>query len=278
MDAMLRYLAVLTAILSILISAHFAISTQFPCAERMIIDASSKRLELGSAAETLRRCGLLAIAGAVPMSVVEDFHYHANKMLSPLLESRSRLKSRPERQYDDLPGDLQTEGFLSNGEVIRERSPGRLDLLLPHAMPFNHTAITLNRFAMEIMASVFDGQAFELKSAHTVVSLPGAPSQQWHRDDSPLFPAGGGLFSRGEAPVYAINAFVSLTDVTIEMGPTEYLVGSHQKSNGNVESIIAKNHEAAVFSWPAGSLVLMDYRLAHSKSKCVMMKIMCFVN
>ena len=51
--------------------------------------------------------------------------------------------------------ELRLEPFLAGGEALRERSSGRLDLLLPHTMPFNDSSLVLNAFAMPVLAAIF---------------------------------------------------------------------------------------------------------------------------
>ena len=211
------------------------------------------------AINTFYACGLVAIHGAISHAETDEFAFHAERFMEPLLDSRARVRSaaRAGAHWKDMSEDLRNEIFLASGEAIRERQAGRLDLLLPHSMPFNSSGFVLNRFASDILRGIFENSRFELKSAHAVVSLPETAAQHWHRDDEPLF---GDAYPTG---VYAVNMFAALGDVPLEKGPTEYILGSHLATSATVEQILVQPHEAAAFAWPKGSLVLMDYRMAH---------------
>ena len=63
--------------------------------------------------------------------------------------------------------------------------------------------------------------------------------------------------------MYAVNIFVALSQVPLEAGPTEYLLGSHLESDKAVEQLLDQEHQAAVFEWARGTVVLMDYRTVH---------------
>ena len=210
-----------------------------------------------SAANIFRACGLVAISAAVSRSEVDDFAHHADLVMAPLLESRARVRSSKKTRVQDF----HDEPFLSAGEAIRERQDGRLDLLLPHTLPFNASAFTINPLALGLIRDIFshsNGGSFELKSVHAVTALPGTRAQQWHRDDEPIFQ------DPGATGVYALNAFVALSDVGLTSGPTEYLLGSHTVPDGQIQELLAAPHvAAAAFAWPKGSIVLMDYRTVH---------------
>lgn len=213
-----------------------------------------------TAVEVFQSCGVLAISSAISGREATDFLYHASNMAKPLLESRERVQAASYKLWNELTEELQTESFLTAGEALRERQSGRLDLLLPHTLPFNSSGFTLNRYALPILRGVFGGEHFELKSEHFVTALPGTRAQHWHRDDAPLF---RGFTANGAQSVYAVNVFVALEHVSLEAGPTEYLLGSHLMNDTQVDRLLRQPHTAAAFSWPQGSIVLMDYRTAH---------------
>ena len=88
---------------------------------------------------------------------------------------------------------------------------------------------------------------FELKSVHGVFSLPGAAARHWHRTPlrsspappPPMKPEGSEVeAAAGAAPVYAVNAFVALSDVPSPRGP-EYLLESHRQTDGAVRRLAA---------------------------------------
>jgi hypothetical protein len=224
---------------------------------------------LSRAVNVFRKCGAVAINGAVSAEAIDDFKFHLFNMISPLLESRDKVKAEAlYKSWNELSTTTKEEPFLASGEAIRERQSGRLDVLLPHTLPFNSTDVVLNRYTIDILNKIFDDQLFELKSVHGVISLPGTTSQKWHRDDGPLFPVGmeeedTSSKSMKSINVYAVNAFIALSDVKLANGPTEYMLGSHLESNKQMKETLSLEHQAVAFEWPKGSLVLMDYRTVH---------------
>ena len=65
---------------------------------------------------------------------------------------------------------------------------------------------------------------FEIDTFSTVTSMPKTPAQHWHRDVGHLF---GPKPPSETLPPHAIVMFVSLINVTQEMGPTQFIAGSH---------------------------------------------------
>ena len=192
--------------------------------------------------ETFSTCGLVAISTVIAQDTVEDVAFHAGMMIGPLLESRLRVREASASPYSALPEAIKNEIFLASGEGFRERSSGRLDLLLPHSMPFNDTNLVTNAFITPSLRALF-GSTFELKSSHAISSLPGSAAQHWHRDDEPIWT---------ETRAYAVNVFVSLGYVSLDAGPTEFLPGTHLMADVAVQEIMAKGFKPVAFEWPPG--------------------------
>ena len=93
-----------------------------------------------------------------------------------------------------------------------------------------------------------------------IFSHPGSASQPWHTDGSPLF--GNGMINQS-LPSYAINAFVGLHDEQelLVLGPTEFIVGSHQMDPGEVMDTMIDTAVSAVIG--KGDILLYDYRVCH---------------
>lgn len=93
-----------------------------------------------------------------------------------------------------------------------------------------------------------------------IFSRPGSADQPWHTDGSPLFGSSG---INESLPSYAINIFVGLHDADelLVLGPTEFVVGSHQM---DPEVVMGTKIDTAV---PAvigkGDVLLYDYRVCH---------------
>ncbi|KAK1738197.1 phytanoyl-CoA dioxygenase family protein [Skeletonema marinoi] len=92
-----------------------------------------------------------------------------------------------------------------------------------------------------------------------IFSHPGSANQPWHTDGSPLF--GNGI--NESLPSYAINIFVGLhnADELLVLGPTEFVVGSHQMDPEVVMDTMIDTAVPAVIG--KGDVLLYDYRVCH---------------
>lgn len=92
-----------------------------------------------------------------------------------------------------------------------------------------------------------------------IFSFPGSADQPWHQDGSPLFEKG-----TESLPSYALNIFCGLHDTKelMELGPTEFVVGSHHMEP---EIAMDKVDTAATVSalLGKGDILLYDYRICH---------------
>ena len=104
-----------------------------------------------------------------------------------------------------------------------------------------------------------------------IFSFPRSANQPWHQDGSPLFETGTELL-----PSYAINVFCGLHDdddnaELIELGPTEFVVGSHHMKPDDAMDIVVNDDDdddagkssivSAVIG--KGDVLLYDYRICH---------------
>ena len=83
--------------------------------------------------------------------------------------------------------------------------------------------------------------------------------QRWHTDGPPSSFAGG--------PGDALTLFIPLVDLTLENGPTEYILGSHkdedaQAASGKRKSRSQKRRNVTILA-PAGSVIAFDFKLLH---------------
>ena len=102
--------------------------------------------------------------------------------MSPLLASRQRVQAAlPVDVAKVEAGGVLDELLLASGHRYRERDAGRIDLRLPWRHPFNATSLATNPLLLSALRPLL-GDDFELKSAHVLYALPGAPDQTWHRD------------------------------------------------------------------------------------------------
>ena len=93
-----------------------------------------------------------------------------------------------------------------------------------------------------------------------IFSHPGSADQPWHTDGSPLF---GSNAINESLPSYAINIFVGLHDADelLVLGPTEFVVGSHQMDPEVVMDTMIPQAVPAVIG--KGDVLLYDYRVCH---------------
>ena len=95
-----------------------------------------------------------------------------------------------------------------------------------------------------------------------IFSFPNSVNQPWHQDGSPLFEHG-----TESLPSYAINVFCGLHNINddddeliLELGPTEFVVGSHHMKP---EIAIDKVDSAVSAVLGKGDILLYDYRICH---------------
>ena len=106
-----------------------------------------------------------------------------------------------------------------------------------------------------------------------LLSFPRSADQPWHQDGTALFGGhelptveGGAVV---DLPPYALNVFVPLEEVTEEVGPTEFWVGSHlgDRARGILEGISGEGDgvDERVFGpcLRMGDALLYDYRICH---------------
>jgi hypothetical protein len=134
--------------------------------------------------------------------------------------------------------------------------PARFDITLRMTGAFGRTDVFANGVLVNLLRQLL-GRDMRLNSFTTVVSYPGSPRQQAHRDHILLFPQPGVTAS---LPIYAVNTAVPLVDVDLETGPTGVWLGSHR--SGLAISV----QDRAMVATPLrrGDCMLLDYRTVHA--------------
>jgi len=103
----------------------------------------------------------------------------------------------------------------------------------------------------------FLGDNHILAALSSVVSFPGAPDQNIHRDSPPLFNTDYSVDK--DIPPYSLTVLIPLVDCTLETGCTKVWPGSHHRSHDeNIEAIAPTNPEVK-----KGSVLITDSRLVH---------------
>jgi ectoine hydroxylase-related dioxygenase (phytanoyl-CoA dioxygenase family) len=125
------------------------------------------------------------------------------------------------------------------------------------------------------------GAAWQFDTLSHITSLPGAPTQHWHRDTAEQLYASLGGSSL--LPPHCVTLFLPLVDLTPSLGPPQMLLGSHlpcdveQRSTLRVPDdgggvwvterecshIVSKPYKAVA---DAGAAILFDSRLMHRGS------------
>ena len=158
-----------------------------------------------------------ALLGAHGVVVVRDFL--GGEVLDRVASS---LRSATEEVLEACEGVPLGVGSVRGFEEVVLRSPGRYDCPQPFDALDAGAAAFVERYAAAAL-----GSDFERAFCGTVLARPGSPAQAWHADS---------LHRDGAArPAQLLNVLVALDDVTLDMGPTEVVPGSHQLTNHHVE-------------------------------------------
>jgi len=191
-------------------------------------------------------------------------------------ELMKTLTTKSSAIEDDICGKLKEKGhsFLASADnpnfkydEVASRCLGRLDIRYNmDAQPFNDDKVVSNAFIKPVVNSLLGDDA-KLVYAGLILSFPGSSDQPWHRDGTALFT--DAEFSLDQSlPPYALNVFIPLDDVTSDVGPTEFCVGSHyrKKAIEVMKHIENGNESSANIIGPllkTGDALIYDYRVCH---------------
>jgi hypothetical protein len=161
----------------------------------------------------------------------------------------------------------QTHSFQY--DEVASRCLGRLDIR--HGMerpPFSQQSVISNQFLMPFIKSIL-GEGSKLLYAGLILSFKNSADQPWHQDGDRLFqsnefPDGKGI----DFPPYAVNVFIPLDNVKVELGPTEFCVGSHieSKAQAILQQLSSGSYESDEVIAPLlnfGDALIYDYRICH---------------
>ena len=154
-------------------------------------------------------------------------------------------------------------------QEVASRCLGRLDVKKgTNSSPFNDPDIVSNTKLMKIINSLLGNDA-KLLYCGLIYSMPNSADQPWHQDGAPLFD--DNQLGNVDLPSYALNVFIPLHEITQDLGPTEFFVGSHlkaqaQKINNNLSK--APSHYPIIApSITFGDTLIYDYRTCHRGTK-----------
>lgn len=140
---------------------------------------------------------------------------------------------------------------------IAARAEARFEITLRMSGAFARPDAFANPLLRAVLTPLLGGD-MQLNSFSVVVSYPGAPMQQIHRDHGHLFANDPRLGP--SLPVYAVNCAVPLIDVDLETGPTGVWPGSHRWPS----SIEAQPDAVTASALHRGDCMMLDYRTLHA--------------
>ncbi len=128
----------------------------------------------------------------------------------------------------------QTSNFKF--QEVSSRCLGRLDVRYGmDSYPFSDPRILENSPWLPLVHKMLGNDAV-LKYMGLIYSYPGSVDQPFHGDGPHLF---GNNF---QAPMHAVNVFIPLSDISKDLGPTEFVLGSHILENAKtVQTTLQKN-------------------------------------
>ncbi|CAK0872645.1 unnamed protein product [Prorocentrum cordatum] len=127
---------------------------------------------------------------------------------------------------------VQAEGLLNDSTItVPAGKEGRYNVKAPFRRPFIGEAYVDNPIVMGVLYAAMGGvrsNDVEVATLSHVTSLPHSPPGNWHGDHSALFqPNERYRATYGLLPAHACIAIVPLANISMEMGPTRFLLKSH---------------------------------------------------
>jgi len=203
------------------------------------------RKTLSQLSSSFRDCGMIILENVYSQEFVEE------------------LKIAEEKYFEKWYMDK-----VMNTTKSEQRSKMRYEVWSPLIPPFTSDEFLLSPFVLPVIKYVMNAERLEVDTFSSVTSLPGAPTQHWHRD-------AGTIFDYKEfphpLPSYGTVMFVPLVDLVKENGPTEFWLKSHHPCRNKIElhhndwttSECPWVKEPKVVYGKKGLVILYDYYLMH---------------
>uniref|UniRef100_A0A7S3V7Q1 Phytanoyl-CoA dioxygenase n=1 Tax=Chaetoceros debilis TaxID=122233 RepID=A0A7S3V7Q1_9STRA len=200
---------------------------------------------------------------------------HAKEHEGTGTKRKSMGSTRTSKEEDNIETCTSSENLKNEVNhsfqyhEVASRCLGRLDIRYNmDQYPFNKNEVVSNSFITPVVQSLL-GKDAKLVYAGLILSFPHSADQPWHQDGTSLF--GDQEFpvaSSSHLPPYALNIFVPLEDVTVDLGPTEFCVGSHYRETALkvMEHLRRGDETSAKVIGPllkAGDALIYDYRICH---------------
>ena len=206
-------------------------------------------------AQTFNELGVCLVRSLLPPAFAQECRKQAQESFDELMQHIARR---------ELPvGDGTKGGF----QEIVKRTAGRYEMLykmdqgLLEADPSGQLGKVLADTWLQPFLNRTIGPGWRLMRQALLVSFPGATVQQWHVD-------GGHISNARHLPCHAMNVFIALDEISLDMGPTELRPASHFLSRDlSKQMFLAKIkkrlHPTLKPECQPGDAVIFDYRTLH---------------
>eukprot|EP00947_MAST-08B_sp_MAST-8B-sp1_P002748 g2748.t1 len=249
--------------------------------------ASFDMLALQSIKAIFSVCGVVIIDGAFGSDLTDQLlaahhgifdEFTADHDDAVREHKKGRLALEGEMRDDD--GNIVNPGGMAKYKTkIESRSKGRYEVKVPPELPWTDPRLIESPVVLPVVQTLLATSRLEIDTFSFVTSRPNTPHQHWHADTAPLF-SKVEIGGTRNLPAHAVVMFMPLVNVTEELGPTKFLVGSHLKCDpstydkeciwyGEPQCITFNEHcphANRVVEAPAdrGSAVLFDLRILHA--------------
>lgn len=172
-----------------------------------------------------------------------------DQFISPALVAQLRAA------HEECVRDWQSSGLGKPNNV----GDKRFTVPIRIRPPFDNPAVYANPVLIEMLTAAM-GERPVLHAFGAVVTHKGARMQHIHREHPLLFNSDE---ANAHVPTYAVTVLVPLIDLDEESGGTQLWEGSHK-----LPKDAPWEGEPHVIYTPAGSALVMDYRLYHGGMPC----------
>ena len=243
-----------------------------------------------------RICGVLKLSAAVAVDVLKevktsvDEHWkNKEKQITNVIASK------------ELSNSIM---YFESDDIAMRGDKRRFELQLDAQEPYTDPSLTTSPFVVVLTSLITQDDELELDTFSYVHSLPGSVEQPWHSDVEKLFlrSCDGKKEQNGEKeqqqeqqehhiyhqqqqqpllwksslslpPTFGVVVVVPLIDVDEQVGPTEFMVGSHlapinsESYWDDMSKLISEHHIETTprvhFETKIGDVVMFDLRLLH---------------
>ena len=225
------------------------------------------------------------------------------------LQQRGHIWEEEEQQHHTHTTKTSSSSSSSSSSILQQsneqkhafqyhevasRCFGRLDIRYQmNQKPYTQPNIITNTYIYPIIQSLLGPNA-TLLYVGLILSFPNSVDQPWHQDGTLLFDDADDEKNENESfrnddvhlPPYALNVFIPLEDVTEDVGPTEFHIGSHYAvkakrimegyhatvgttttTNSEVEENQYEVEEPIGPLLKCGDVLIYDYRVCHRGTK-----------